>query len=383
MTIHRRIRELKRFTELSGLFHKTLQVFGVYAVIVTIWLVLIGLGATNKLRDYSFYLSFVLLVGVSFFVFKNLDGIMIRLGESSNINILTDCIAIIVLEIIDIRMKIITHSVLQFFLWLSITIVIIIIVIIVRKLRTSYYRKSQTSERTAIQSPEPLESMMVKKLLNWSQNDNPIENIKQDYFDHDLISRRMTQYLENSISTKIPSIGLRGEYGAGKTTIINFMKQRIQYNDPKKYIFCVINCWGFLSAKSVLQYIIEKMIQSMTQKGIYTDLLIKIPQRYIRALSKIHTTFDVIFSFLENDRNDPEKLLKKIGRVLELERKQLILVIENLDRNESDDFTIDDIQATLMRIKEISHISFILTGFPHSNEQHVDFERLCDYIEEV
>jgi hypothetical protein len=373
------IGKLKRLAELSGLFYNTLQALCVYAVIVAISLALVNFGITNILCNYPYYVSFILFVAVLFFVFKNWNGIIIRLGKSSIIHILTDCIAIIVLGIIDIYMKVITHSIYQCFLWIFITIVIISVI----KLTKSYHRKKQPNERIENQSPSPLESVTAEELLNWSQNDNPIENIGQDYFNHYLISMRIAQYLEKLVNNNIPSIGLRGEYGSGKTTIINLTKQIIQYNCSQRYIFCIINCWGFSNTKSAIQHIIEKMIQSMTQKGIYTDHLIKIPLLYIQALSKVHTILDVMFLLLINNNDDPKELLKKIGKALELEHKRLVLIIENLDRNESDDFKFDDIQATLMRIKEISHLSFILTGFPSSSEKRIDFEKLCDYIEEV
>ncbi|GHT28598.1 hypothetical protein FACS18942_09140 [Planctomycetales bacterium] len=75
------------------------------------------------------------------------------------------------------------------------------------------------------------------------------------------------------------------------------------------------------------------------------------------------------------------------------EQKKVVLIIEDLDRNEGADFQLDNILATLRRLRETKNISFILTGFYQSIEKDKqddksenrikDFTKICDYVVDV
>ena len=84
----------------------------------------------------------------------------------------------------------------------------------------------------------------------------------------------------------------------------------------------------------------------MTEAGLDTDYHHSIPKQYVRALSEKHAFFDIISATLCKERT-PEQVLKKIDKTLYSGKKRLLLVLENLDRNESEDFHLDKIEATL------------------------------------
>jgi Cdc6-like AAA superfamily ATPase len=92
----------------------------------------------------------------------------------------------------------------------------------------------------------------------------------------------------------------------------------------------------------------------------------------------VHSIFDILTTLF--DRNvSPEKVLQKISETLQGENKHLILVLDDLDRNDGVDFDDDDIEATLHRFRETKTLSFILTGFPRSaKDKRIDFVKLCD-----
>ena len=50
-----------------------------------------------------------------------------------------------------------------------------------------------------------------------------------------------------------------------------------------------------------------------------------------------------------------------------------------MDRN-GRNFDLSDIQALLVRFREVSGVSFVLTI---SNEQQIDFARLCEFVEVI
>lgn len=136
----------------------------------------------------------------------------------------------------------------------------------------------------------------------------------------------------------------------------------------------------------------EQIISVMTDAGLDTDSLKGIPKRYVQALSKVHSAFDFLSIFLNVD-NDPQKIIGKIDDVLTQEKKSVSLILEDLDRNEGADFQLDNILATLRRLRETKNISFILTGFYQSIEKNKqddisenrmkDFAKVCGYVEDI
>ena len=127
---------------------------------------------------------------------------------------------------------------------------------------------------------------------------------------------------------------------------------------------------------------LEQIIGTMNEAGIDTDSLIGVPEQFVQAISKTHNFLDAFFTLFRE--NDPDFILKKLDNVLIKSKKILVFVVEDLDRNESQNFILSDIFATLMRVKKVTNLFLILTGFPHSGkENRVDFQKLCDYVEDV
>ena len=223
----------------------------------------------------------------------------------------------------------------------------------------------------------------AENILDWAKDDKPP---KKDYFDFTQKARMIAERLIKSIDAKKnATIGLRGHYGSGKSTITELVESIVLFkNNRKDIIFVRANCWGFESTQSVQEYIIKKIIAGMSEARLDIDHLVGIPKRYVQVLSEQHAFLDVITTLYEE--GTPEQVLKKIDKTLCYERKKLVLVLDDLDRNESNDFQLDKVEATLRRLRETKHISFIITGFYRRNKKgdnKIDFAKICDYIDET
>jgi hypothetical protein len=283
---------------------------------------------------------------------------------------LPDFFGIIVFLFCDWFFRVITQTLIQQIVWYGITTGFIIVI------TYSFFKRKKQNTFNTFDDCQPinLSDLPAKELIDWASTDKPEEN--KDFFGHILIAKRIAQYLSDARKENHNiSIGLIGDYGSGKSTTINLMLPYI----PKDYIVCQVSCWGFANVSSALEYILSKIIATIEEHGIDTNDLHSIPKQYVRVLAKINSIFDV-FSFLFESPT-PEELLQKIGNVLQCEQKQLLLIIDDLDRNEVDNFKVDDVIATSMKMKNVPQLSFILTGFPRSGKWRIDFEKICDYIE--
>jgi hypothetical protein len=116
------------------------------------------------------------------------------------------------------------------------------------------------------------------QILEWAKSDIPAQ---YDYFGHCHKAKKIANRITKSIGEKgNATVGLRGGYGSGKTTITNLIPYYISQNENerKQYIFCHVSCWGFNNTKATQQYIIESIVDAMSKARIDTDHLLGIPK---------------------------------------------------------------------------------------------------------
>lgn len=166
-----------------------------------------------------------------------------------------------------------------------------------------------------------IRNLTAKDILDWAKDD---VTSKEDHFDFIPKAEKIAACLTNSINAKENNakrnvtIGSRGKYGSGKSTIMKLVKSIvIRKHKQQDIIFIQANCWGFDDAQSVQEYIIRKIIDGMTEAGLDTDHLVGIPKQYVRALAGAHAFFG-LFANMFNNESVPEKILKRIDDALYL-----------------------------------------------------------------
>jgi hypothetical protein len=81
-------------------------------------------------------------------------------------------------------------------------------------------------------------------------------------------------------------------------------------------------------------------------------------------------------------QRDPISQFELLSGLLGSIGARLVFVVEDLDRNNSRTFDIQEVQAFLQQIKEFPNIAFVLTGGVESAGP-IDYPKLCDHIEWV
>jgi hypothetical protein len=79
-------------------------------------------------------------------------------------------------------------------------------------------------------------------------------------------------------------------------------------------------------------------------------------------------------------RRDPIDQFNRLSALLGSVNVRLVFVVEDLDRNDSRTFDIQEVQAFLQQLKDFPNLAFVLTGSV-SSSRRIDFAKLCDHIE--
>lgn len=83
------------------------------------------------------------------------------------------------------------------------------------------------------------DDLEAEQLIKWSADDMPVEKSGMDYFGYVHYAKKIATRLHpcTQLST-YPSIGLRGGFGSGKSSVVNMTEQILEKVNPGEFIFC-------------------------------------------------------------------------------------------------------------------------------------------------
>lgn len=207
----------------------------------------------------------------------------------------------------------------------------------------------------------------------WLQSDAPAE---YDFLGNRIVAERLTTLLMSGTR----SIGIVGPFGAGKTSIIKWMCDEIDARNSKKRRLFVSehSCWGFENSASAIHEMLSGAIRRV-ESEIDTFQVSSLPESYRQTFSAGGEWIDSISNLVLGKR-EPSEQFERLSQLLCDINAKLVIVVEDLDRNESRSFDIQEVLAFLYQLKEYKGLAFVLTGGVNSSRQ-IDFAKLCNHIE--
>ncbi len=227
---------------------------------------------------------------------------------------------------------------------------------------------------------KPVRKWSYDEVAAWSINELPIQTINDDMFEHRHIAHNIacSLRLTGKNTDNKNTYGLVGEFGSGKSGIIEMIREELRCNGGGKILLCRVSCWGFDEPGAVLEHVLASAIGEM--KGTVDCLAFRgLPEAYRRAVSSVHPFFQALFDGFPQER-DPSRLLQQLSPVLVALDTQLVIALEDIDRDGTSEGYLQPIQAMLNTIKsDVDRVTFVLSG----SSRGIDFVKLCDHIEQV
>lgn len=207
-------------------------------------------------------------------------------------------------------------------------------------------------------------------LRNWLERESPIEDAGADIFRHSLIAERLLTKLAKGDTT----IALQGAFGSGKTSI-GRIAQAFAKERNLSLIFADVSCWGFTQSLDAQEELLSQVIRSV---GEHVEIfsLRSLPTEYANAIEGHGSWYNIIVRLVSGKRS-PQGVLLRLSPILAAIRRNVVLFIEDADRN-FPTFDMSQLEALLVRLREISGLSFLLCISP---AQKMDLTKLCDRTE--
>ena len=210
----------------------------------------------------------------------------------------------------------------------------------------------------------------MKKLTY--ENDKPEK--KTDYLDYKIFAKN----LKNSLYSLPTELGftcaIDGEWGIGKTTLINFIKEEIYSDERPKYKIVDYSPWNIIdSQKSLNEFFailnnnikntesdskIEKIIKN------YYKLLIE-GVKLIPKVSKFIALIDFIVNFFDSTQDNKENTVSSTKKELydymryEYNGDDLLIIIDDVDRLDGNEIIM--LMKLIKEIADLPHITYLLS----------------------
>ena len=260
--------------------------------------------------------------------------------------------------------------------------------LLVTFLRTEFQKKQTEggSERAAKNETFDLLTCSDDQFEEWITQER--DEKKLDFFDREPYVKRMlarikhaTGQEENQESDSQTSKGqiLLGEFGSGKTTIVNLLEKEL----GPEWIVSRFDCWQRSGKQEELAaQLMEQIIHDVGQQ-FEAASLVGLPESFASALYGSSHWWQLLDIWLRPDT--PEQVIGKLDALLKVNNRKLLLVVENVDRNEERGHFINIIAAILDKLQQAQrtrNIHFIFSA----DEALMDAEflyRIADYKEYV
>lgn len=353
------------------------KIFESSCLIICVYLLIDMLNIpTIIFQKYNFYAMFFIIILGIFIVLNRgfINLIKINVKNYFDDMIVSSYIATLMYLIFT---KIIFFNICKYMM-LEIIFIFLTIIIIMRIIQI--YITANKSKKIK----DEINVYDIKKLYNKEINNDKRDIIFLEERDvrYDLLNRdKIINDLYNSIkfcrNDKTFVISLTGEWGSGKTTIINIVKQKLYNNEY--IIIDEFEPWKYSNEKSLLFGMFDKIMEKL---GINFSMMET--KKFIEVCSSmIVSNFDAKVNLINKESDTINKIKNIINEYLKINNKRVLFIIDNIERTEANNILV--ILKTISNILNLDRFIYILS-YDEKEMKDIFKNKLqlnYDYIEKV
>ncbi|WP_392476670.1 P-loop NTPase fold protein [Nostoc sp. C110] len=211
------------------------------------------------------------------------------------------------------------------------------------------------------------------KKLNVLSADNPLTDPKDDRLGYAPFAKNLAE----SICKMSPPDGLvmavYAPWGSGKSTLLNFITYYLeQKREEEQPIIVPFNPWWFSGQEDLTRHFFDQLLAVLTEKwkSIGKGLLKQIDS-FADRVSTIPDAKAKIFATLVRTVRQPKdvyKLKTEIEKTLKNQKKQILVVIDDIDR-----LTAEEIRQLFRVIKAVANFSNVIYLLLFDNSRFAHF----------
>ncbi len=216
--------------------------------------------------------------------------------------------------------------------------------------------------------PKPSDQSELKRWLA-SQENYPLNLVGGREHQAKLISERFKD------GTYQRGIVIFGEYGEGKTTLINEIKPLLPL---KGWSIVHFSAWG---KKQLVELVLKEIVTKLS-KRFEVHQVQKLPSNILKELGKSipsNLVIDRLISSLQPTHSNIS-LLQTLNNLLSFHDQKCLVIIEDIDRGSNAEKNLDELSALFDLLTKFDRIKFVFT-LSDKPDYHVPLTKILDHKE--
>lgn len=160
-------------------------------------------------------------------------------------------------------------------------------------------------------------------------NDHPVNEKNNDRFSRYEFARRIAQTIINRSDSTGITIGIYGQWGEGKTSVLNFIKEELKKDES--ILILNFNPWRYTDEDNLLKNFLEKIAKLIdyelkTKKEKFGEFL----KKYGAVGSLFGYDMSTVGKVISEE--NIETLKERVNEVLRTGNNKLVIVVDDIDR---------------------------------------------------
>ena len=212
-------------------------------------------------------------------------------------------------------------------------------------------------------------------LLKWLSKEEPVSDSSYLMFNRTLYVERILNRLK--INEASNQIALCGEYGSGKTSILNIVCNKLE---SESWLTLKIDSWG-RDSKTLGKQILNMMLNKANEHFDISALQ-PLPSNYQNALKLKGGWFNFFGELTNKYESTYHEQINELDLILTALKIKILVVLEDLDRNNDMVNHCSELGVLLDKLKCTKSIRFVVAvGYNQGVGQIIS--RVCDYREDL